>query len=240
LLLHDDDELLPSAIEDLYACWEKNPELTAAYGKQYLMSPDGVIADHASEKLNLVYGRTPERSGLQEKPWEVGLQQFPNDGFMILASAARTVRWMPASVVGAGGDFDFGLRLGLNRSGFYFLDKFTMKCRLTDSGSISSSSNADAALRAYLILINTPLPAGSEALRAHRLTEMAPKAVMQAAKRGEFAHGWQIYWSEHHGWRSRLSLGGANRLFVLLRNYCVARLKGNGIGAANIPRAAGS
>ena len=43
VLLHDDDLLLPNALEDLNSCWDLHPDLVAAYGSQYIISEDGII-----------------------------------------------------------------------------------------------------------------------------------------------------------------------------------------------------
>lgn len=65
MLLHDDDMLLPNAVSDLASCWDDFPELTAAYGKQYSASEEGVINYPLSEELNRAYYRTPDREGMQ-------------------------------------------------------------------------------------------------------------------------------------------------------------------------------
>ncbi len=221
ILLHDDDELLPNAVEDLLLCWREHTELTAAFGKQYVMSHDGVVDLPGSVGLNAAYFRTSERAGMQRNDWEVGLlQQFPNDGYMILTSAARLIRWRREDEVGAGGDFDFGFRLGLNCHGFYFLDKFTMKYRLTESDSMSNAASSDTALKSYLVLADFKFSSSlAEAIRSRRMAEMAPRAVMQAVRRRELGLAWRIYWSKAHGWRRRFSLGGARRLLFLLLGF---------------------
>jgi glycosyltransferase involved in cell wall biosynthesis len=223
ILLHDDDVLLANAVEDLLSCWDEIPDLTAAYGKQYVMSHNGDIDLNASAALNRSYFRTSERAGLQKNGWEIGLlQQFPNDGFMIVTSAARATRWRGEKDVGSGGDFDFGLRLGLTHRGFFFLDRFTMKYRVTETGSISGSKNDDAALHSYLILeeLKLALPGEAvrqaEAARARKMAELAPRALMQAIRHGERGRAWRIYSSRAHGWRMRASFGGMRRLLLLL------------------------
>jgi glycosyltransferase involved in cell wall biosynthesis len=217
ILLHDDDLLLPNAVEDLASCWDKHPNLTAAYGKQYIITHTGEIDHEQTIGLNSAYYRTPDRAGLQPKDWEIGLlQQFPNNGFMILTSVAKAVRWRPANIVGAGGDFDFGLRLGLTHHGFFFLDKFTVKYRKTETGSISGSKSDNAALHAYLVLSKFPLPPSSDFLRIQKLAEIAPRALMQAINHHQFKQAWSIYTSPNHGWNRRISLGGIRRLGLIM------------------------
>lgn len=216
VLLHDDDLLVETALDDLIACWDLHPDLTGAFGKQYVMSHGGVIDLRASEELNRVYRRTPETAGLQPEPWRVGMsQQFPNDGYMILAEAARAIRWKSKEDVGYGGEFDFGLRLGLTYTKFFILEKYTCKYRLSEGASISSSSKDDAALQSYRIMKSLELPARMEDCRADQLQRSAAPAILQAIRHGQRREAWTIYWSRNHGWRRRLSPGGARRLLLM-------------------------
>jgi glycosyltransferase involved in cell wall biosynthesis len=216
ILLHDDDCLLPNAVCDLAACWIEYPNLTAAYGKQYVISHEGTIDEERSRGLNAAYHRTPERAGVQPRSWEVGmLQQFPNDGYMVKSDVARDIRWRSVSEVGAGGDFDFGLRIGLKYEGFFFLDRYTAKYRETATGSISSSNTDDAALSSYLVLKDMNLPKDAGTLLTSKLDDLAPRAMMQAIRLGRKKEAAQIYFSKHHGKRA-FTAGGARRLFLLL------------------------
>ncbi len=218
VLLHDDDLLLPNALGDLIACWDLHSDLTAAYGKQYVISHEGICDLGGSEHLNNLFRRSSKDAGLQKKPWEVGLfQQFPNDGFMITTSAAKAILWRPAKEVGNGAEFDFGLRLGLAYSKFYFLDTYTAKYRKTSGQSISGSSKDDAALQSYRIIQNVPLPPDAEDARAELLSRFAPRALMQAIRLGKKREAWSIYLSKNHGWSKRFSLGGVRRLGLLLK-----------------------
>lgn len=218
VLLHDDDLLTPNALTDLISCWSPHPDLTAAIGKQYVISAGGELDRTASEALNKTYRRTAETAGLQTEPWKVGMsQQFPNDGYMILAKAARAIRWRSKEEVGYGGEFDFGLRLGLAFEKFFILDTHTSMYRLTEGASISSSSNDDAALQSFRIMKAMELPPFMEAGRADKLMRSAPHAMMQALRHGKKREAWEIYQSPSHPWRVRLSPGGLRRLLLLLK-----------------------
>ena len=218
VLLHDDDLLTPNALADLIACWNLHPDLTAAYGKQHVIAHDGAPDLPASERLNRLYRRTAAQAGLQPHGWEVGLsQQFPNNGYMVRSDAAREILWRSTEEVGNGGDFDFGLRLGLRYSKFFFLDTYTSQYRLTSGGSISSSTSDDAALRSYWNVARMELPPEAEACRADKLARSAPHAMMQALRHGKKKQAWDIYRSPSHPWRVRLSPGGLRRLLLLLK-----------------------
>jgi glycosyltransferase involved in cell wall biosynthesis len=217
ILLHDDDTLLPNAISDLLACWRFDCELTAAYGKQYVMSHDGVRDLIGSEGLNSDYDRSSQTAGLQKDPWKVGLwQQFPNDGYMIVTGAAKEIRWRSANEVGYGAEYDFGLRLGLSYPKFYFLNVYTACYRKTEGQSISSSRTDDAALQSYRILASANLPPNAEEFRDQKMKQLAPRAIVQALNFKRRREAWSIYWSHYHGWSKRISLGGLRRLSLLL------------------------
>jgi glycosyltransferase involved in cell wall biosynthesis len=92
ILLHDDDLLLPNALEDLHNCFLKNTEIDAAFGKQYFMSEAGVVDLKASEEINKVFYRSSEYEGTRLSPLEAGfLQQFPNDGYLIKSSVVKEI-----------------------------------------------------------------------------------------------------------------------------------------------------
>lgn len=218
VLLHDDDLLTPNALEDLISCWSLHPDLTAAMGKQYVISAGGELDLTASAALNKKYRRTAETAGLQADPWKVGMsQQFPNDGYMVLTEAARAIRWRSKQDVGYGGEFDFGLRLGLAYEKFFILDTYTSLYRLSGGASISSSSKDDAALQSYRIMKAMELPPFMEAGRADKLERSAAHAMMQALRHGKKKEAWQIYRSPSHPWRVRLGPGGLRRLLLLLK-----------------------
>src|SRR5450631_3588539 len=60
ILLHDDDLLMPEAIQQLFSCFLEYPEIDAAFGKQLLITDSGVVDEAGSESLNRDYYRTSE------------------------------------------------------------------------------------------------------------------------------------------------------------------------------------
>ena len=92
LLLHDDDVLMPRAVEILARPFEENDALVSSYGKQLFIDDAGDELPDFSESINRIYRRDPAHAGLQRDPILAGIQQqFPNDGFMVKASVAREV-----------------------------------------------------------------------------------------------------------------------------------------------------
>ncbi|GAB4161541.1 MAG: hypothetical protein Fur0046_40250 [Cyanobacteria bacterium J069] len=206
VLLHDDDLLVPGAIARLLACFEADPSIAAAFGKQYLMNQQGVVDEAASAALNVAYWRVAARAGRQAQPLESALvAQFPNDGFMVRTAIARQVRYRDTAVVGDACDLDFGLRLAAVSEAFYFLDEYTASYRSTEV-SITVAHNYTHLT--FDLLRSVELPAELEPVRLIQLQKYATPAVNCWLARGDWAASSRVYWSAGYGWRNRLSLKG--------------------------------
>jgi len=224
VLLHDDDLLLPRALEELSSCWDIYPDLVAAYGKQYIISEDGVVDLSHSENLNKMFFRTSDRAGLQKSSLEASiLHQFPSNGYMVLASAAKSVMYRSYEEIGNGGDFDFSFRLSIKYPNFFFLDKYTSKYRLS-SDAISKSANDDAAAQSFNIVLTTDVPEELSWAKEFELKRAAPIAIIQSINVGKKEQAWDIYFSKYHPLSKRLSLGGMRRLLKLLLPQFIGKL----------------
>ena len=222
VLLHDDDLLLPNALEDLNSCWDLHPDLVAAYGSQYIISEDGIINQQRSLKLNQMFFRTSDRAGLQKSALASAiLHQFPNDCFMVLASAAKDIKYRSYQEIGNGGDFDFGMRLSLKYPNFFFLDKYIAKYRLS---KIAVSRNTDSAAQSFYVVLNTDVSEELAWAKEHELKRVAPVAINQLINGGKRQQALDIYFSEHHPLSKRLSLGGVRRLIKAFLPLSLARL----------------
>jgi GT2 family glycosyltransferase len=179
VLLHDDDALLPDAIENLANCWTSYPELTAAFGKQYIISATGELSQTESDYLNSVYFRTKDRAGLQDCAVESALlQQFPNDAFMIRSDIAKRVSLRERSEVGDATDFDFGIRVALEGGRFYFVNKYIGKYRYTPGSIRTTAVNAEYM---FPIVQDLQIPREAEHARRVALKRMAPVYVKKLA-----------------------------------------------------------
>ena len=217
VLLHDDDLLLPSALQDLSNCFREHPQLTAAYGKQYIFSEDGNIDLDASERLNRDYFRSEQWAGVQRSSAAAGvLQQFPNDCFMLRTSAARAVKWRPRAEVGNGCEYDFGLRLATSHNGFFFLNAFTAKYRLTTSQSMSNNPNDDAAMQSFLVLRAAEVPEDAAWAKEFQLKRLAPRAIAQLLRRGRNEEALEIILSKHYSFETRVHPRGIYQLMKAL------------------------
>jgi glycosyltransferase involved in cell wall biosynthesis len=222
VLLHDDDLLLPNCLEDLNSCWDIHPNLVAAYGKQYFISEEGTIDHNLSSKLNQFYFRTSDKSGLQKSSIEAALlHQFPNDCFMILASAAKAIKCRPYEKIGNAVDFDFGLRLAFEYSNFFFLDKYTAKYRITKD-SISKNTNSTA--QSFHIILNTDFPEELFWAKDYELKKEASTAIMELINMGKKKQAIDIYFSQYYPLSKKFSLGGIRRLMKLFLPPEIAKL----------------
>jgi glycosyltransferase involved in cell wall biosynthesis len=213
VLLHDDDLLLPNSLEDLNSCWDLHPNLVAAYGKQYVISDEGAINIRLSSKLNQYYFRTSDRSGLQKSSVEAALiHQFPNDCFMILASAAKAIKCRADENVGDAVDFDFGLRLSFEYPNFFFLDKYTAKYRFS---KVSISKNTDSTALSFQIILDTDFPEELSWAKEHELKREASTAIVELINMDKKKQALNIYLSPYYPWSKRFSLGGIRRLIKL-------------------------
>jgi glycosyltransferase involved in cell wall biosynthesis len=217
LLLHDDDLLLPNAVAALAQCWDSHPNLTAAFGKQYLIDMAGNALVEASEQLNKKFYRTTEHAGYQASSlWSALVSQFPNDGYIITTQAAKQVGYFNHAQdqrgVGDACDFYFGLRLASQYQHLFFLDEYTAKYRLTD---ISVGQGRNCQNLAYDLVHSIKLPETLEPVRQALLHRYASPAIQRWIQLGEKQNALAIFWSDSYSWLQRLSPKGLLQLLLI-------------------------
>ena len=217
LLLHDDDVLLPNALQCLAGCWELAPELDAAFGKQLLINHDGTaVAPDKSEELNRTYYRVPSNAGLQRSPLFAGIvRMFPNDGFMVSAELARQTGYRSREEVGDAADVDFGIRFCGAAKQVWFLDKFTCEYRLTKE---SISKTAVVRPYTYDILVNLEAPPELQSILSAARRELAPSAASGFARLGRTRRAISTFFSPDYTMRRRLTFRGAYHLLLIARS----------------------
>jgi len=216
-LIHDDDLLLETALENLVSCFTK-PEVIVAFGLQKVADDNGRIDERKSRFLNGSYFRSGEQAGIQDCLLESALtSQLPNNGFLVNAASAREAGYHdPGGIFGTGADFGFGVRLARVHPGgkACFLDVPTAVYR-ESTDSIQRSGRSTAALHAFAYLLTFP----GKILRRERIAltmrRKAPVAIFQAAAAGRWREGLSWYFGP---WHRRLiaTPGGMRRLFHLL------------------------
>jgi len=232
VLLHDDDLLLPNAISDLDKCWQQEPEVAVVFGKQYLITMAGEILGSQSEELNNSYYRTSFKEGIQRSAMESALlQQFPNDGFMILSALAKDVKFREVEDNGNRFcDFDFGIRLASKHEKFYFLDKYTAKYRITDI-SIASIGSPD--LYMYKLVASVQAEETAEWAKKKALEKLAPRSIYDYALNRKRWQGLRIFFSSNYGLKKRVSFKGIYLFLLILFpkiEHLIRKIKAKCIG----------
>jgi glycosyltransferase involved in cell wall biosynthesis len=214
VLLHDDDLLLPDAIQKMVDCWTAHPEIEVCFGKQYIITMTGDRIESSSEQLNQDYYRSSQYAGFQQSSlWSALAGQFPNDGYMVLTKAARSTRYRNDRDISHACDFEFGLRLAAHCTQFFFLDDYTADYRVTET-SISSDNNYSHL--SYKIIESLTLPPDLEVLRATSLRKYASPAINAWLGLGNIYSASQIYTSGYYSWSQRLSPKGLLQFLLLL------------------------
>ena len=220
MLLHDDDLLLPESLATLTAILDENPDVSLAYGRQYIIKDNGNIHAESSVSFNRDFYRDAEFEGTVLTPFEAGLsQQIPNNGYLMRAEILQHVKMRAEA--GDGCDYDFGFQIGLAGYRPYFVNKYLGMYRLSDH---SISHYGDAGYQAYCLIrdckAETPR---AQSIRDRRMYERAPIAITECVTRGKKKEALAIYFSRWY--RSRmLSLGGIKRILYILFYVSPAKL----------------
>lgn len=223
VLLHDDDLLLPDALERLVGCWEQAPDLTAAFGKQYVTDGQGRVLPEESERLNAAYHRISKNAGKQTVPAIAGLvRMFPNNGYMISTRVARQIRYRSPNQVGEACDTDFGLRACLSANAVWFIDEYTAMYRVSDD-SISKRNHPEPF--AYEAIEGAEVPPVAYQARTQVLQNLAPAAASGFARLNKPERALNIFLSKDYRIRDRLRPRGAYHLLLIGLSFFRRRLR---------------
>jgi glycosyltransferase involved in cell wall biosynthesis len=131
ILIHDDDWLLPNAVESLTSPLLIHPDIDAVFGKQYLASADGEIDPASGVALNRTFHRNARDAGPIADPVRSAvIGQFPNNGYLVRRAAAIAAGYHdPAFKDGC--DYRFGIALAVHGARFFFVDEYTAVYRLS-------------------------------------------------------------------------------------------------------------
>ena len=223
VLLHDDDLLMPNAVERLAACWQEAPDLTAAFGKQYVADSSGQIIPGESERLNAIYRRVPANAGIQTVPAISGLvRMFPNNGYMISTRLARETRYRAPNEVGEACDTDFGLRVCLSAAAVWFIDEYTALYRISED-SITKRTYLEPF--AYEAIEGAAVPPAAGEARTQALQHLAPAATSGFARLDKPERALNVFLSEHYRFRDRLRPRGVYHLLLIGLSFARRSMK---------------
>jgi glycosyltransferase involved in cell wall biosynthesis len=221
ILLHDDDVLLPGAIDRLATPVLRDRRLRVVYGKQRYIDAGGSELVEETRKWNRLYGRSGVSRAV-ENPLEACLvKSFPNDAFLIDSDLAREVGYHSDLRVYV--DAGFGLRLGqaLAPGEMWYEDAFVAGYRRSpDAVSISPTSrktdHPNAAVSLYRAVTELSLPASSEYARECFVRAIIDSTVKGFALRKNRTEAMRLFASPIYGWRKRLSMRGAYHLALII------------------------
>jgi len=218
ILIHDDDLLEPTAIEILRNCFISNNNLSAAYGKQKIITESGDELSSESEKVNLDYFRSHKYEGIQKNKLLMALRaQFPNNGYMIKTEEAKKVGYIEAGKAKDACDFYFGVLFAKQSLGqFYFVDKYTAKYRISDT-SVSKTKYNNASYNTHKILLQEKEKLNQSDIK-ELLYKSSPKAIYQAAKLNHRKDALKWYFSKYHR-NIILTIGGIKRFLLIIRPF---------------------
>ena len=206
VLLHDDNFLMPSALEDLLKRLEENPTVVASFGKDYLATNDGTILESESELVNRRYSKTDDRADrVQRSAWSVLAAQFPPDGYMVRTAAARKTLYRDDPEIGEACDGDFGYRLA-ELGDFFFVGKYLHAYRITEE-SISSGGLRILLSKLYFILQKRTVPDDLEGARRDRLRDLAPVAVNGCLLMSDRSSALKILIGPNYPWKREFIKG---------------------------------
>jgi glycosyltransferase involved in cell wall biosynthesis len=236
VLLHDDDFLAPTALDQLIKPLQENPAVVASFGKDYLAKDDGTILDAESELLNQHYWKTDDRAKtVQRSAWSVLVAQFPGDGYMVRTAAARKTLYRLVPEVGEACDADFGYRLA-ELGDFFFVGEYTHTYRATQQ-SISSTGLRIHLGKMYFLLQRLTVPSDLEGLRNQRLRQLAPVAVNGCLQTGARGDALKVLLGPNYPWNEQflkgaiqLSLAFAPRAATYMVINYNSRRRGLGAG----------
>ena len=222
VLLHDDDLLLPGAIETLLAPVLTDRRIKLVFGKQVIIDMLGRSKPKETDKINRDFGRN-RSGGAIERPIEAALlQQIPNDVFLVDTNVARYLGYRPDHEVGVFPDIDFGIRFAeyCGPESLWFVDDFVGCYRVSDDAISTSVKSREvdhpfAAVALHKIAESLTLPVRSEYARTRLIRNLGTAIVKGYAKQGHRSAALSVFWSTAYGWRQRLSLHGLYQLLFI-------------------------
>lgn len=214
-LLHDDDVVLPGALGLLAAAAESdahdNPEVAVWFGRNRVMSEDGVIDRDASRAAMQEFGK--QGPSAVSPMWEWTLRHsMPPDCFLMKRD--DYVAHMRGERDGNVGDWGLSVRLAnAGRLGhFVAADIFDYRAQ---KHSITNSGNAMDVHLMYEIAGQLRVPAERLAERERLRRAYGPQATRRYIRHGERANAWRLYLSSGWSWRARFTPKGLATLLLL-------------------------
>jgi glycosyltransferase involved in cell wall biosynthesis len=216
-IIHDDDLYEHNALEILSTCFA-NPQIMVSYGKQKIIEHDGTYNHASTLSLNHEFYRESQYAGVQDDFLISALiQQFPNDGFLVRSSLAKSVGYLePQTIMGDACDYAFAILCAskVPQGKSYFIDEYTALYRLSNQSIARSNPDNNAAVMAFDYVSKLERKVLENPLVSKWLKQKSSHAISQAAKLGLSQKALSWYLSE---WFTpeRYSLKGVKKLVTI-------------------------
>ena len=211
IVLFDDSLMEPNAIDDFLLYWQDETDV-AAFGKTRVVDLNGLEDTQESKSSNERTCRTFGYVGRQTSAIiSAANGQFPDNGYMVLTSAAQAVPYRDLSEASC---FDFGIRLAQRYADKSFL--FTNKFALQVHQAMEDSAQRRLIWRDLFALLCSLDVSAAERFAIDQYIEatVAPRALLEHVRQGEVDKAFSIFVSEHYQ-RRRLSVGGLLHLSAI-------------------------
>lgn len=214
LLLHDDDYLLPGALKSMVCVLDDNMSAAICFGKQKIVTEQGVFLHGIVEKYDDLLGRVGNLSPMHSAI----LGQFPNAGYLIRRSCLPPNAYVKASLYLCACDYAFGLIFAAaSKVEFVVIHDFTYAYCLTAGSSARSTKTSNSQAIAYLInksLVSDPVCCHAS---AKWLYLNSRTCIKSAADHGHSMLALQWFFEKYH--RPYIfTLGGVNRLYMCFKS----------------------
>jgi glycosyltransferase involved in cell wall biosynthesis len=178
VLLHDDDTLLPQAVEIMDRAWREDASSLLCYGKSIVTTHDGTVVEGALARYD-GFGELVKRRLARGAPpnlWYVLDGHFPSNGFLVRTEAARSTGYRDLPEIGDACDVDFALRIAGQRGAIRFVDAFVSTYRISEV-SISTQSTSHG--RSFFLIESLEVPEELEPARQKLLRRRLVGTVRQ-------------------------------------------------------------
>jgi len=223
VLLHDDDLLLPGAIDMLLEPWQRYPNLSMTFGQQDHITHDGAMDHKETEEHRIGHNLNDTPMLIEDALKSALLLQIPSDGFMLLSSLARRIGYRSDEEVGVYCDKDFALRVGaaLDADSMYYLARPVSLYR-SSKDSISNSTLSHqtdqprAAVAIYESLSSFNITGDRKTARAFLVQHIVDKVVKGYAISRQRRKALSLFLSPAYGWKRRLTGRGLYHLAIII------------------------
>jgi glycosyltransferase involved in cell wall biosynthesis len=199
VLLHDDDYLLPNALEDFFNSFQKHPEIVCAFGyHRYVDAQGKEMTLEQNRAANEEFLRTPAHEGLIRDVVKAAMFcQLPGDIYMVPATVAKQVGYDRNGEAGDACDVLFGLKLAELKRPFYFIPKEVGVYALSPDSVLRGGMNNSGYHSFRLLLAHMNPERSQDPELVSLLKRRVKNAIGQAPFCGQRTQGWKWFFGDY-------------------------------------------